>query len=345
MMVKQAKTTLRREQWDSITQPDNHTRFFQFGRQALYAALKAININKGDLILIPSLICREVLAAIYSIGATPIYYEVNTNLKPLDLPINKKIKAVLAINYFGFAQDLNIFNKYAIDNSCILIEDNAHGFLSADAMGVPLGTRGDIGIFSFRKSINLPNCGSLIFNKKTLMHAKIDGQIPFDYNSVSLSIQFKRLLSILEDNYGIKLTRNLKSLRRGVREIISGHKITPASPESEFKLPENQSPNLNVFGILKKLDLKGEIFRRRRLYRRCMSILGESLVNPVFADLPENTTPYGFAFYMKPDKMEATVDAINKLGLDFYRWPDLPSDVENNALDYYKNLWLVNFLN
>ncbi len=67
------------------------------------------------------------------------------------------IKAVIAVNYFGFPQDLEIFSEYCHKFSVKLIEDNAHGYLSANVDGVLLGNRAPLGITSIRKTIRIPD--------------------------------------------------------------------------------------------------------------------------------------------------------------------------------------------
>ena len=73
-------------------------------------------------------------------------------------------KALLAVNYFGFAQDLAPFREYCLRTGATLIEDNAHGFLSKDTSGVLLGTRADLGITSIRKTFRLVNGAALYFS-------------------------------------------------------------------------------------------------------------------------------------------------------------------------------------
>ena len=70
------------------------------------------------------------------------------------------------IDYFGFSQDSRPFEEYKKKYISIIIEDNAHGFLSKDKHGVLLGTRGDIGLLSNRKTIFLPNGGALLVNNE-----------------------------------------------------------------------------------------------------------------------------------------------------------------------------------
>ena len=77
---------------------------------------------------------------------------------------SQQCKAVLAVNYFGFAQELAPFREYCLRTGATLIEDNAHGFLSKDTSGVLLGMRTGLGITSIRKTFRLVNGAALFFS-------------------------------------------------------------------------------------------------------------------------------------------------------------------------------------
>jgi dTDP-4-amino-4,6-dideoxygalactose transaminase len=119
-------------------------RFFSLGRFALVDGLRALDFAPGAFVLVPAFICRDLLAAIHAVAAVPIFYSVNQRLEPNDPSEAWPSGAeVLAVNYFGFAQDLSPFLGYCKRTGAILIEDNANGFLSAETSGTLLGARGD----------------------------------------------------------------------------------------------------------------------------------------------------------------------------------------------------------
>ncbi len=132
-------------------------RYYAYARQALVEALRLANVLAGDEVLVPALICKDVLSSIHTVGANPVFYQVDKTLAPVSLPHTPLIKAVIAVNYFGFPQDLEIFSEYCHKFSVKLIEDNAHGYLSANVDGVLLGNRAPLGITSIRKTIRIPD--------------------------------------------------------------------------------------------------------------------------------------------------------------------------------------------
>ena len=133
------------------------------------------NVKKGDKILLPSFICRDVLSSINVLEAEAIFYDVDSKLEPLkSLKYLPESKAIISVNYFGFPQDLTPFNNYCNRTGSVLIEDNAHGLFSRDKNGHFLGARGDIGIFSLRKTLPLLNGAALVVNNKNFL--SFDGE-------------------------------------------------------------------------------------------------------------------------------------------------------------------------
>jgi hypothetical protein len=317
-------------------------RYFRLARHAFLAALKVINIQPSDKIVVPAFVCRDLLAPIHKIGATPIFYEVDSDLKPISLPEASNIRAVLAVNYFGFPQDLSQFYAYCERNNASLIEDNAHGFLSCDEAGVELGTRGDLGIFSIRKTFPLPDGAMLIVNKSGLQK-NIDPQLTCSERSLGLSFFGKRVLSGLQRKTNIPFFTIGTSIARSIRLRLTGYEITPLLPENEFKMPENPAPHSYSISKLLKLDLVHEINRRRSLFIVFSDLFATLDVKPVFRDLPMGTVPYGYPFYADESLAKIAVGLARKQGFDCIHWPDLPETVVPRAPWHYRSLWMVNF--
>lgn len=77
------------------------------GTMAFFLILKALDIQKGDEILLPDYICKDLLGAVFATGAIPTLYDnrVNSWLSSVDeiLPkVTLKTKIVLVNHTFGF---------------------------------------------------------------------------------------------------------------------------------------------------------------------------------------------------------------------------------------------------
>ena len=140
---------------------NNHKHnLFMSGRYAFEYALKILlknneNINK---ILVPTLICEEIITIIKQINIDIEFYDIDKSLKIDLLDIENKMKnsfsIILVVNYFGFPSQWKELYDLRKNNKCILIEDNTHTLYSKFD-NKELGMFGDISFNSLRKILPL----------------------------------------------------------------------------------------------------------------------------------------------------------------------------------------------
>ena len=123
------------------------------GTQALDIALKALNIGKGDEVIVTS---RSFIASISSIvntGAKPVFADVDlssqniTNDSIRDV-ISNKTKAIICVHLAGWPCEMDEILELSNEFNLFVIEDcaQAHG---SKYKGKPVGSIGDIGCWSF----------------------------------------------------------------------------------------------------------------------------------------------------------------------------------------------------
>jgi len=324
------------------TVADNH-RYYAFARHALVEALTIAGVKTGDNVLIPALICKDVVAAIHTVGATPSFYDVTEALSPVSFPSLPRTTAVIAVNYFGFAQDLEVFNSFCTEVGAKLIEDNAHGYLSADHTGALLGTRACVGITSIRKTIRIPDGAQLSINNPDFLRFA-PGQLPFRHQNLGARFTLQTILVKLQKILRFPLLRWSQAAIRVVRRIATGSTLPISSPNAEFEKIDVAAPRDSSMKRVGKLDINMEIQRRRSLYNDISRLIADDLAIRVFDSLPEHCVPYGFPFYGDIQTANLVDKRVRHLGVEVINWPELPESVCRNAPDHYKNLWLVNFL-
>jgi len=321
---------------------DDRFRFFAYGRHALYEALRMANVGEGDVVLLPEYICRETLAAAHALGTGIAYYPVDRALRmavrPDALPA---ARAIVAVNYFGFPQDLEPFEAYCGKNGAVLIEDNAHGFLSRDYQGRYLGTRGDLGVFSFRKSLPIVNGSGLALNRPERVSSP-QAQLPFRDDPEPKLFRVKKVLRRLADWHLTWLLYRLIELERSRRVVRSEGAVSEEDPE--WHMPEDPAPAGQLPGLLNRVDTACEDSRRRALFNGLSPLIRELGGEPLFSSLPEHVVPYGLPFYASPDCFARIQSALKRNYLDAFPWPELPSDIRNHARKFYRSIYLVNFI-
>jgi hypothetical protein len=321
----------------------DNVRYYSLARQALVDALLLGGVGEGDQVLVPELICKDVVASIHTVKAIPVFYQVDKQLAPINLHADESIKAIIAVNYFGFAQNMGDFNRESQRFGAVLIEDNAHGFLSSDTSNSPLGTRGDLGIISIRKSLRIPDGAQLLVNNQLLLK-NIPQQIPYVRSPLGLRFTAQRLALEVQRTTRLPLLEWARYVMRRIRLISTGSALPISPPSAEFESITPTGPRDSSMSSLQSLDIAHEINRRKTLYKTVASLSLNCDIQPVFESLPANCVPYGFPFYADSVAAASVSKSVKKLGIEVINWPDLPASVAKNAPIHYRQLWLVNFL-
>lgn len=140
------------EQWFRSTFAIESVATFISGRAALYALLQAFGMGKGDEVLMQAFTCVAVPNSVRSVGAKPIYVDIDDtlNIDPEDAErkITKQTRAIIIQHTFGFPAKLEELLDLAKKHHLIVIEDCAHS-LGGTYKGKKLGTFGDAAFFSF----------------------------------------------------------------------------------------------------------------------------------------------------------------------------------------------------
>jgi hypothetical protein len=308
-------------------------RHYAYGRQALAEALSLANVA-GKTVLLPAFICREALAAVAAAGARPAFYGVKKDLTPKEEPQRwPDAAAVLAVDYFGWPQDLTPFEAYARRTSAVVIEDAAHALFSRDESGRLLGLRAPLGILSPRKTLPLPNGGTLVASDRDLA-GRLPPQASFEPapgRRAALKAAARPILALV----GAKIAHSTLSAWRAARAK------TPEGAALEQEMPKD-APCPELGRAIVCGDPSIEVSRRRGLWMFCRELSDTIGAESVFPSLPDGVAPYAFAFRARNPADAARSFAVE--GLPVLPWPDLPAEIVDAAPSHYLDLFLVHFL-
>lgn len=133
------------------------------GLDALYLILRAMDIGKGDEVILPSHTYIATALAVSYAGAKPVFAEpdlktFNINYQEIESKITARTKAVIAVHLYGQPADMDEITAIANRYNLKVIEDcaQAHG---AIYKGKKVGTFGDAAGFSFYPGKNLGALG------------------------------------------------------------------------------------------------------------------------------------------------------------------------------------------
>ena len=319
--------------------------FYAYARHALVAALRMARVTTGSTVLLPHFICRDVLASIAAVGATPMFYDIDDDLQVSQNTIFPAATALLAVNYFGFPADLARLHRQQSDPATIIIEDNAHGWLSADEYGVPLGTRTALGITSFRKTIRSIDGAYLDWNSSQLSsEITSPSALAPRTESLPLSYRVRTLVSSIDQRLSLPLMGMARTNVRRLRRLTGAASIDERTQE-EWHLPEHEAVHQSSLERFERTDLLAEVVRRRNTFETCHMLAQCFNIQTPISRLPPHVSPQGFPFFARSGETDAFRAAINqsKLG-EVVGWPSLPSATVLDASSKLRTIQLVNFL-
>lgn len=145
---------------------------------ALHLAMIALGLPKGSEVIVPALTFPSTATMALHCGLKVVFAEID----PLTLTIcpedtARKItpytKAIIAVHIAGNMCDMHALQNLAQQYGLYLIEDCAHA-IESEYHGVPSGTVGDIGAFSFYATKNLTTAeGGMLITKNADIAGKV----------------------------------------------------------------------------------------------------------------------------------------------------------------------------
>ena len=160
---------------------DSYVAVLNSGTAAIHLALILLDVRRDDNVLCSSFTFAASTNPIVYLGAKPVFIDSEKdtwNMCPIllenaiiELSLkDEKPKAIILVHLYGYPAKINeiiaISKKYNIP----LIEDAAEA-IGSSYNGIPLGTFGDLGIFSFNgnKIITTSSGGAILSSNKRLI--------------------------------------------------------------------------------------------------------------------------------------------------------------------------------
>ncbi len=145
------------------------------GLDALFLSLKALGIQEGDEVIVPSNTYIATVLAVSYTGATPIFVEPNihtyniqaTSIKALITP---RTKAIMPVHLYGQCCEMEAIMQIAKQHNLFVVEDNAQAH-EASYNGKITGSWGNLNGVSFYPGKNLGalgDAGAITTDSETL---------------------------------------------------------------------------------------------------------------------------------------------------------------------------------
>jgi len=234
------------------------------GTSALLLGLKALGIKKNDEVILPTYVCRNVMDAVFSIGAKPVLCDIgkewNMSVQTIKPKITSRTKAIIVVHIFGILAESGKIKELGIP----VIEDSCQAF-GAKYDGKKLGSESELAMYSFHATKCLTTGeGGVLTSNSTKVTSKIEELLAknFIFSPIT-DIQAVLGLSQLK-KYEQMLFKRMKIAEKYFNELKDNGFCLPKGIKDKsifFRFPLKVE-KLN-FESIKKLFYKNGIHVRR----------------------------------------------------------------------------------
>ena len=173
---------------------------------------------------------------------------------------------------------------------------------------------------------------------------EIAPQIDFQNSAVSFRDTALSLFAKIERITNVPVLKLTQSAVKKVRQMKTGSAMPKVDSSVEETIPGMPNPNRSSVTKMLAVNETNEVARRRNLYNEILPDIVKLGLQPVFSTLESGTSPYGFPVYAAHDSQKQLAKLARKHRVTLMTWPDLPISVLPTAPEYYKQIWLLNFL-
>ena len=294
------------------------------GTSALYLALKAYGIGKGDEVIIPTLTFIATAEAVTATGAKPVFVDIDEKTytissEKINAAFTKKTKAVIPVHLYGQPANMDTICKIAKEKNLLVIEDACQSHCAEyNNKRIPYS---DIACFSFFPGKNLGaygDAGAVVTNNEVITdtikllrdHGRKSGQ---KYESAVEGFSHR-----MDSLQAAILTAKIKHIEKWTEQRIQNSKIyEKLLPEQDIILPYNSPKSRHVYHLyavrVKKRDQLKQF------------LMNKGITTGIHYPIPLHAQPaYNWLKYKKDD-----FPASNRICSEILSLPMYPELTEN----------------
>jgi CelD/BcsL family acetyltransferase involved in cellulose biosynthesis len=262
-------------------------RLYTFARQAIWHGVRALGVSDGDEVLVPAAHYGADVPALIGAGLHPRFFGAGPDLAPdadaLEGLVGPRTRALCLVHQLGFPQDGRRWRRWCDERGILLLEDAAQAWL-ARAGGEPVGSWGQLAVFSPHKTLGVPVGAALISETPPPLAQPRRG----------------RGVRELALGHGSWLARSVGLLGR---TALTGDGGDPAAA---------RAPGPATTAAIARLAYDDPAAGRRANYNVLLDELGER-VPPPFTALPDGASP--LVFPVRTDDRDALLRRLRTRGI------------------------------
>jgi perosamine synthetase len=276
--------------------------FFFWARNALFHALRALAIAPSARVLMPAYICKAAVEPFEAYGMHIDFYNIRRDCTPDFAEIESKIhpdtRVVLAVHYFGFPQRIQEFRNLCDTRNLLLFEDCAH-LLRGAIDDQPLGSFGDVSVFSYRKFLPMFDGAELLLRDpknelrpdSNLEHSRFSSQATRHIVGQALESSAGTAAKLV--SAGINLAKRVRSGPRSPSQAPAVPIAVDNNSASFDSAVVNQPMSSPSRWVLRHADVTKVINRRRENFQFLHEQLADiSGITPLVRALGEGVCPW-----------------------------------------------------
>jgi dTDP-4-amino-4,6-dideoxygalactose transaminase len=262
------------------------------GTDALYLALKVLNIGPGDEVITTPFTFIATAETISAVGAKPVLVDVdphnyNIDLHLIEAAITPRTKAIMPVHLFGMPVDMTALMAIADRHRIKVIEDCAQS-TGATWQGHKTGNIGHIGCFSFFPTKNLGGVGdggAVTLNDANLaadlrMYREHGSRVRYYHEVIGINSRLDALQATvlsIKLRYLDKWNQQRVLVAQQYGEMLSGL--------AEVALPQPSSGGVSVWNQY-TLKILGEADRGERRDRIRAELQAAGVMSMIYYPLP-----------------------------------------------------------
>jgi perosamine synthetase len=232
------------------------------GSAALHLALLALDIKKGDEVIIPSFVCSAVLNSVNYTGAAAILVDIdpltfNMSVEAAKRAITRKTKAIIVPHMFGCSAEIDKLSELGVP----VIEDCAQS-IGANFKGKRAGSLGLLSVFSFytTKVIAAAEGGMVLSDSEDLI-SRIKDLREYDHKDDYI-LRFNYKMTDIQAALGLSQLSSLEEFIDRRREIAA--RYFQELKNCNFKLPVWKEGKNHIYYrfVIKTKDTSSEYIEK-----------------------------------------------------------------------------------
>ena len=274
------------------------------GSSALYLALKALGIGKGDEVITTPFSWIITSNAIVECGATPVFVDIsddyNLNADLIEKKITNKTKAIVPMHWGGHLCNMEKICQIAKKNKLFVVEDAAQAF-GARYKDKKSGNYSDIAAFSMNpmKCLSGYGEGGLVATNNKILYEKIkilryagttsDPKKLITNNCIEISLNHK-----MDTINAAMLLASFKFFPHKIKKLKKIRNFYDRNLDKKIfkqKIREKEIPGMYAYPIqVKDRDKIKEYLRKKKIETKIWNdpLISES---PAYKKYNKNNTP------------------------------------------------------